>query len=82
MDFNQSWVIDATWEPSFVDKVKGYISRSKVIYGQVVRLVENVKVASFEKLMSDWNQTWFINGNCHMVMWSYTKGQRLYEVKL
>ena len=31
MDFNQSWVIDATWEPSFVDVVKGHISRSKVI---------------------------------------------------
>ena len=31
MDFNQSWVIDATWEPSFVDEVKGHISRSKVI---------------------------------------------------
>ena len=25
MDFNQSWVIDATWEPSFVDEVKGQI---------------------------------------------------------
>ena len=31
MDFNQSWVIDATSEPSFVDEVKGHISRSKVI---------------------------------------------------
>ena len=36
MDFNQSWVIDATWEPSFVE-VKGHISRSKVIWGQLVR---------------------------------------------
>ena len=25
MDFNQSWVIDATWEPSFVDEVKGHV---------------------------------------------------------
>ena len=25
MDFNQSWVIDATWELSFVDEVKGHI---------------------------------------------------------
>ena len=31
MNFNQSWVIDATWEPSFVDEVKVHISRSKVI---------------------------------------------------
>ena len=37
MDFNQSWVIDATWEPSFVDEVKGHITRSKVILDQVVR---------------------------------------------
>ena len=45
---NQSWVIDATWELSFVDKVKGHISRSKVIRGQVVRKAENVKVTSFK----------------------------------
>ena len=25
MDFNQKWVIDATWEPLFVDEVKGHI---------------------------------------------------------
>ena len=37
MGFNQSWVIDATWEPSFVDEVKSRISRLKVIWGQVVR---------------------------------------------
>ena len=37
MDFYQSWAIDAIWEPSFVDEVKGHISRSKVIWGQVVR---------------------------------------------
>ena len=36
MDFNQSWVKGATWEPSFADAVKGHISRSKVIWGQVV----------------------------------------------
>ena len=61
MDFNQSWVIDATWEPSFVDDVKGHISRSNVIWGQVVRKAENVKMTSFEKLKSDLNQTWFID---------------------
>ena len=31
MDFNQSWVIDATWESWFVDEVKGHISRFKRI---------------------------------------------------
>ena len=30
-DCNQTWAIDATWEPLLVDKVKGHISRSKVI---------------------------------------------------
>ena len=29
--------IDATREPSFLNEVKGHISRSKVIWGQVVR---------------------------------------------
>ena len=56
MDFNQSGVIDATWktwEPAFVDEVKGHISRSKVIYGQVVRFSQNKKFTSFEKLKSD-----------------------------
>ena len=44
---------------------------SKVIYqGQrssevkVVRYAENVKIASFEKLKSDLNQTWFIDIIC------------------
>ena len=27
----QTWVIDATWEPSYVNEVKGHIPRSKVI---------------------------------------------------
>ena len=31
MDLNQTWVMDATWEPSFVDEVKGHIPRLKVI---------------------------------------------------
>ena len=53
--------IDATWEPSFVDDGKVHISRSKVIWGQVVKWTKNVKVVSFEKLKSDWNPTWFID---------------------
>ena len=31
MDSNQSWVIDATQVPSFVDEVKDHIPISKVI---------------------------------------------------
>ena len=45
----------------FVCSSKGHIPRSKVIKGQVVRWVQNVKFTSFEKLESDWNQTWFID---------------------
>ena len=61
MDFDQSWVIGATWEPSFVDEIKDHIPRSKVIRGQVVREAKNVKMALFEKLKFDWNQTRFID---------------------
>ena len=39
-------------------------TRSKVIWGQDVRLAENVKYTLFEKLKSNWNQTWFID-----IMW-------------
>ena len=47
--------------PLNVHAVKGHISRSKVIGDQVVRLVQNEKFTSFEKLKFDWNQTWFID---------------------
>ena len=60
-NWNQTWFIDIIWGPSYVNAVKGHILRSKVIWGQVVRYAENVKMASFEKLKSDWNQTWFID---------------------
>ena len=30
MDYNQTWVIGATWQPTFVDGVKGHTLRSKV----------------------------------------------------
>ena len=51
MDFNESGIIDATWEPTFVDEVKGHI----MITNHVKFLV------SFEKLMSDLDQTWVID---------------------
>ena len=86
VDFNQSWVIDAIWKPAFVDKIWGHLSRSKVIWGQVVREDENIKVASFEKLKSDWNQLdlWIKYGTFCMFMWSKViyHGQRSSEVKL
>ena len=60
-DWNQTWFIGIIWEPSYVRAVKGHIPRSKVIWGQVVWYGKNVKMALFEKLKSDWSQTWFID---------------------
>ena len=81
MDFNESWVIDATWEPSFVDEVKGHISRSKVIWGQVVRLAENVKMASSEKLevrfepnLVYWYNMWAFIWSCSQRSCTKVKG--------
>ena len=59
MDFNQSWVIDATWKPSFVDEVRGHISRSKVIWGQYVKC-ENGLIWKVE--------VWF-DPNSNLVYW-------------
>ena len=72
-DWNQTWFIDTIWNPLYVHAVKGHIPRSKVIRCQVVRWAQNVKVTSFEKLQSDWNQTWFID-----IMWEPT---HVHEVK-
>ena len=56
MDFNRSWVIDSTWEPTFVDEVKrSHIKIKDHLWSWTY--VENAKMASFEKL----NQTWFID---------------------
>ena len=41
--------------------IKVHVPRSKVIRGQVVRWVQNVKFNSFEKLKYNQNQTWFID---------------------
>ena len=59
-------------------------ARSKVICGQVVRQAENVKVASFEKFKSNWNQTWVIDTIWDPFMWSNViyQSQMSSEVKL
>jgi len=33
---NETWDIDATWEPSHVHEVKGHIPRSKVNWGHKI----------------------------------------------
>ena len=35
-DYNQTWIIDALWEPSSYDALRGHMTRSKVIGGQIV----------------------------------------------
>ena len=64
------WKVEVQLEPNLVYwyhmegenllTIKGHIPRSKIIWGQVVRWTENVKFTSFERLKSEWNQTWFI----------------------
>ena len=58
MDFDQSWFIDATWKPSYSDEVKVHIWKAKVIWGQAVSW--KCESILFEKLKSDWNQTWLL----------------------
>ena len=66
MDFNQSWVIDATWKPSFVDEVKGHISRSKVIslcpLLSVVCREKRVNIWLYlPHVLMDFDQSWVID---------------------
>ena len=58
-NWNQAKFTGTAWEASFVDEVKRSHPRSKVIWGQVLTLAENVKLVSIEKFTSNWNQTWF-----------------------
>ena len=54
------------------------------VKGQVVRKAENVKMASFEKLKPDLNQTWFIDIIWEQPYVHVVKGHmpRSFEVKL
>ena len=69
-NWNQTRFICIMWEPSYVHTVRGHVPRSKVIWGQVVRWAENVKMVSFEKLT--WTKLGVLiqYGNLHMFMWS------------
>ena len=35
-NYNQTWIIGALWEPSHYDALGGHMTRSKVIWGQIV----------------------------------------------
>ena len=38
-NYNQSWIIGALWEPSHYDALGGLMTRSKVIWGQIVIVI-------------------------------------------
>ena len=38
-DYNQTWIIDALWEPSHYDALRRHMTRSKVIGGQIVTVI-------------------------------------------
>ena len=38
-NYNQSWYIGALWEPSHYDALRGHMTRSKVIGGQIVIVI-------------------------------------------
>ena len=38
-DYNQTWIIDALWKPSRYDALRGHMTRSKVIGGQIVTVI-------------------------------------------
>ena len=37
--YNQTWYIGALWEPSHYDALRGHMTRSKVIGGQIVIVI-------------------------------------------
>ena len=36
-NYNQTWIIGALWEPSHYDALGGHMTRSKFIWGQIIR---------------------------------------------
>ena len=38
-NYNQTWIIGALWEPSHYDALRGHMTRSKVIGGQIVIVI-------------------------------------------
>ena len=65
-DYNQTWIIhvDALWEPSRYDTLRGHMTRSKVIGGQIVSYLTSncysygcpfFKLLLHEQVRSDYN---------------------------
>ena len=59
--YNQTWYIGALWEPSHYDALRGHMTRSKVIGGQIVIVIlVNLFQILFEQVRFNYNQTWII----------------------
>ena len=60
-NYNQTWYIGALWEPSHYDALRGHMTRSKVIGGQIVIVIlVNLFQILFEQVRFNYNQTWII----------------------
>ena len=63
-NYNQTWIIGALWEPSHYDALGGHMTRSKVIWGQIVIVISAhltfFKLLLFEQVRFNYNQTWYI----------------------
>ena len=88
MDFNQSWVIDATWEPSFVDEVKGHIKvkghlRSSCMIGWKCEngLIWKVEVW-FEPNLVYWYNMWSFICSCSQRSCTKVKGHLRLSCKI
>ena len=63
-NYNQTWIIGALWEPSHYDALGGHMTRSKVIWGQIIRSLKFrltfFKLLLFEQVRFNDVQSWII----------------------
>ena len=85
-NYNQTWYIGALWEPSHYDALRGYMTRSKVIWGQIVtviwRQIVIVMVALFQ-IAPAWTGSLRLQPNlvhrCTMGTFSLWRSSRLHD---
>ena len=71
-NYNQTWYIGTLWEPSHYDALRGHMTRSKVIGGQIVIVIlVNLFQILFEQVRFNYNQTCII-GTLRCTMGTFT----------
>ena len=71
-NYNQTWYLGTLWEPSHYDALRGHMTRSKVIGGQIVIVIlVNLFQILFEQVRFNYNQTWII-GTLRCTMGTFT----------